>query len=61
LKQGGRVDCFKDDENNDIGPHRVWLRDQNLPGLAMSRSIGDLVAESVGVSYTPDIKKFNIE
>ena len=38
-----------------VGPQRVWLRDEDLPGLAMTRSIGDLVAESVGVTWKPGI------
>jgi hypothetical protein len=33
-----------------VGPQRVWLRDSWVPGLAMSRAIGDAVAHSVGVS-----------
>jgi hypothetical protein len=36
-----------------IGPHRVWLKNENIPGLAMSRSFGDLVAASVGVIPEP--------
>ena len=32
-----------------IGPYRVWLKNENVPGLAMSRSVGDRVAHSVGV------------
>jgi serine/threonine protein phosphatase PrpC len=38
-----------------IGPHRVWLKDTDIPGLAMSRSLGDKVAHSVGVSSLPEI------
>jgi serine/threonine protein phosphatase PrpC len=34
---------------------RVWLKNENLPGLAMTRSIGDLVAGSVGVTWKPEI------
>ena len=37
-----------------MGPARVWLKDQQIPGLAMSRSIGDLVASSVGVIPEPE-------
>jgi len=37
------------------GPFRVWLKNQNYPGLAMSRSIGDLVASSIGVTCDPGI------
>ena len=28
-------------QGNSIGPARVWVRDTNYPGLAMSRSLGD--------------------
>ena len=33
----------------------MWVKDVNTPGLAMSRSIGDTVAHSVGCSCEPDI------
>lgn len=36
-----------------IGPLRVWLKNENVPGLAMTRSFGDLVGASVGVSPVP--------
>ena len=35
------------------GPYRVWLKNENFPGLAMSRSIGDFVAGSVGCICEP--------
>jgi len=34
---------------------RVWLKSENVPGLAMTRSMGDAVAASVGVSWKPEI------
>ena len=34
-----------------IGPLRVWLQNLQIPGLAMTRSIGDLVAAPVGVTW----------
>ena len=30
------------------GPKRVWLKNKQVPGLAMTRSIGDMAATSVG-------------
>ncbi len=36
-----------------LGPYRVWLKTENYPGLAMSRSIGDFVATTVGVISDP--------
>jgi len=41
------------------GPKRVWLRNRQVPGLAMTRSIGDMAATSVGVIAEPEIKVFN--
>ena len=58
LEMGGRIDTFHDASNNDeaIGPQRVWLQDKELPGLAMSRSLGDQIAHGVGVSSVPEVK-----
>ena len=57
---GGRVEPFKEVNGLFIGPPRVWLKYEQLPGLAMSRSIGDLVANSVGVIPNPDIFFHNL-
>ena len=36
-----------------MGPPRVWLKDENIPGLAMSRSFGDEIASQVGITCKP--------
>jgi serine/threonine protein phosphatase PrpC len=51
----GRVEPCKGLKGEDIGPPRVWLMHQDVPGLAMTRSFGDVVASSVGVSSKPEI------
>lgn len=38
-----------------VGPLRVWIKNKDFPGLAMTRSIGDRVAHSVGVISIPDV------
>ena len=38
----------------------MWLPDQEIPGLAMSRSMGDEVAHSVGVSACPEVLEFTL-
>ena len=58
LSKGGRIEPMKDEDNAFIGPPRVWLKTQDYPGLAMSRSFGDRVAHSVGVSEEPEIKEY---
>ena len=57
-KKNGRIEAFKDENTEFIGPSRVWLMDEDIPGLAMSRSFGDEVAASVGVSSEPEIKEY---
>ncbi|CEM13721.1 unnamed protein product [Vitrella brassicaformis CCMP3155] len=56
----GRVESFRGSDGEPIGPPRVWLKDQDAPGLAMSRSMGDSVAASVGVTAEPEIKIFTL-
>lgn len=60
LKSGGRVEAFKDYNGDPVGPARVWLKHENIPGLAMSRSIGDKVAGQVGVLWEPEIMEFQL-
>ena len=38
-----------------MGPLRVWLKSEDTPGLAMTRSFGDSMAAQVGVHSQPEI------
>ena len=40
LECKGRVEACKGAKGEDIGPARVWLAHQDVPGLAMTRSFG---------------------
>lgn len=51
---GGRVIC-KTYEDGFVGPARVYLAEKPLPGLAMSRSIGDTIVHDIGVISTPEV------
>ena len=55
---GGRVEAMKDENNNYIGPQRVWLKDTNTLGLGMSRSFGDKIGSNVGVISNPEIMEW---
>lgn len=59
LESGGRVEPYYEN-GEQAGPFRVWLKDKNCPGLAMSRSFGDEVASSVGVIPIPEIKEWKL-
>jgi hypothetical protein len=42
--------------------HRVYVKGQKYPGLAMSRALGDLVGyKQAGISCTPDVTCFKID
>jgi len=53
-RAGGRVFAVQYDDGVD-GPARVWLGHMDIPGLAMSRSLGDTIAHTAGVSSEPDV------
>ena len=61
IKNGGRVESYKDENGNLIGPERVWKINEDIPGLAMSRSFGDEIAHCVGVVCNPEILDFDFE
>lgn len=58
LKSGGRILRLKDEYGDPIGPYRIWEQEGHLPGLAMSRSIGDEMASKLGVIATPIVVEF---
>lgn len=51
---------FLDYDGTPLGPARVWKKDQDIPGLAMSRSFGDRVAAQCGVIAKPGTIQFNM-
>jgi serine/threonine protein phosphatase PrpC len=55
---GGRVQQLLDRNGMKIGPYRVFDMKGNQPGLAMSRSLGDLLGKQVGVISTPVFTKY---
>lgn len=58
---GGVVKQLLDECGQRVGAHRVFSHgDDVLPGLAMSRSLGDLYAHSVGVSAEPVLNTYTL-
>lgn len=56
LKAGGEVRQDSDDPFP-----RIFKRGEMYPGINMSRSIGDIFAQTLGVSCEPTIKNFTLE
>ena len=57
---GGVVRRDEDALTGEQGPFRVWRRDLAGPGLAMSRSIGDVAAHQIGVSALPGVMRYRL-
>ena len=60
LKSGGIVEQMKDELGEGCGPYRVWAKGKDYPGLAMSRSIGDLKGKELGVIPDPGILEYDL-
>ena len=60
LMCGGMVGKVKNEFGVEVGPFRVWARGANYPGLAMSRSIGDLKGKSIGIVPDPGIMEYDL-
>lgn len=52
----GRVFCLQDEP----GVHRVWLPNEESPGLAMSRAFGDYCVKDFGLISVPEVTQRHI-
>ena len=57
---GGTVQRIRDVFGNELGPMRVFKVGCGFPGLAMSRSLGDLQAKECGVISIPQIIEYEV-
>ncbi len=53
LAHGGRIEPFRDGNGECVGPLRVWQKTQDIPGLAMTRAVGDGAGALAGVISLP--------
>jgi len=58
---GGRIATIQGLPGEELGPMRVWLKDLEVPGLAMSRSIGDDISQQVGVISVPEVTQHEVQ
>ena len=55
LKVGGRIRQMRDEDGEFIGPLRVYMKDKEMPGLAMTRSFGDYFGSTAGTISEPEV------
>ena len=49
---------MKDEDGNFIGPLRVYMKEKDIPGLAMTRSFGDYYASTAGTISIPEVSEY---
>lgn len=54
VKAGGKIEKSLVDDR-EVGPLRVWKADEDVPGIAITRSLGDLIAHKIGVIAEPEV------
>nr|XP_027072897.1 protein phosphatase 2C and cyclic nucleotide-binding/kinase domain-containing protein-like isoform X1 [Coffea arabica] len=52
--------CWGTEESDDGDPPRLWVQHGMYPGTAFTRSIGDSIAETIGVVANPEIVVFEL-
>ena len=60
IENGGEISQLEEDGEKS-GPFRVWKKGEVYPGIAMSRSIGDLIASTLGVIPEPKFLEEKID
>lgn len=59
--KNGEIHPYFDESGDFSGPNRIWVKGQGIPGLAITRSFGDLIGSTIGVLNEPEIKFFKYE
>lgn len=49
------VQCWGGEDDDDGDPPRLWVQNGMYPGTAFTRSLGDTVAERIGVTAVPEV------
>ena len=60
-KCGGEIQKIEDEQGGWAGPLRVWVKNGEGPGLAMTRSFGDILGSSIGVICLPEVNEYTIK
>ncbi|XP_020527029.1 probable protein phosphatase 2C 35 [Amborella trichopoda] len=55
-----KIQDWGNEENGDGDPPRLWMPNVMYPGTAFTRSVGDSVAEKIGVIAEPEILKVQL-
>ena len=60
INSGGIVEQSFNNYGQKDGIYKIWIEEENHPGLALTRSIGDLKAKKHGVIAEPGITEYDL-
>lgn len=55
LESGGVIAQFKDENKEDIGPERIWIKNEKYPGIFITRCLGLSCSQKIGVIADPEV------
>jgi serine/threonine protein phosphatase PrpC len=58
IQKGGRIRPMKDEDGEYVGPLRVYMKNKDIPGLAMTRSFGDFFGVKAGIIAEPEVTEY---
>ena len=61
IQFGGEIQKIQNEDGTFEGPLRIFKKNEEGPGLAMSRSFGDSEGESLGIIAEPEVKEYLIK
>lgn len=61
VKAGGEIKPFRLANGKFVGPKRVWKKNKDTPGLMMTRSFGDEIGHSCGITSVPEVQVFPLK
>ena len=61
IKFGGEIQKIQNEDGTLEGPLRIFKKGDEGPGLAMSRSFGDSVGQTLGIIAEPEVKEYLIQ
>ena len=61
IKYGGEIQKIQNENGEYEGPLRLFKKNEEGPGLAMSRSFGDSEGQSIGIIAEPEVKEYLIK
>ena len=60
LMNGGNIIQLKNNLDKENGSLRIFLKDENIPGLSITRSFGDRIGKNIGVISNPVINEYTL-